>query len=189
MLLNFVELILKMSTLNSHKKYTKLLISQLLSMPEPNGQTVNPSKKSEINPLVDLVGLSEPSKPCPIDSVSLLDKPTKPESHLKIYLPVVHLVEMVAPEDSLQLLGNIMNLPDLYLEVSMVTKNTARLTLCPHVPITSTLKNTPIAHQTTVPPLALKNALHLLDYLGTPISITEVHLIPSKELKTSKKKS
>lgn len=163
MLLNSVELIPKMSTPNSHKKNTFLWISQPLSMPEPLGQTVNPSKKSEINPLVDHVGLSEPLKPCLIDFVSLPDKATKPESPLKIYLPVVLLVEMDAMEVSHQVLGNIMNLPVLYLEVSMVTPNTVRLTLCPHVPITYTLKNTPIAHQTTIPPLALNNALNLLD--------------------------
>jgi len=60
------------------------LVSQHLLMPELLGQTVNPSKKSEINPLVDLVGLSELLKPCPIESVLLQDKKTKPESHLKI---------------------------------------------------------------------------------------------------------
>lgn len=51
---------------------------------ENNGQTVNPSKKLEINPLVDLVGLTEPSKLCPIDSVLLLVKKSKPDSPLKI---------------------------------------------------------------------------------------------------------
>jgi hypothetical protein len=59
------------------------LLSQLLSLPPTNGQTVNPSKKSEINPLVDHAGLSELLKLCPIDSVLDLDKPTKPHSQLK----------------------------------------------------------------------------------------------------------
>jgi len=189
MLLNSVELTPKTSTLNSHKSNTIPLIFQLLSIPEPTGQTVNPSKKSEINPLVDLAGLSEPLKPCPIDSVSLQDKKTKPESLLKIYLPVVLHVETDVTEDSHLPLGNITNLPVSFPEVFMETPNTAKPTPCPHVPTTSTLKNTPIAHLTTLPPLAVNNAPHLPDYPGTPTSTTEVLLIPSKELKTSKKKS
>jgi hypothetical protein len=51
---------------------------------ENNGQTVNPSKKLEINLLVDLVGLTELSKLCPIDSVLLPAKKSKPDSPLKI---------------------------------------------------------------------------------------------------------
>lgn len=139
------------------------LASQILSSPLKHGQTVNPSKKSEINLLVDLVGLSELLKLCLIDSVLLLDKKTKPKSHLKIYYPVVHLVEMVVVEVIHLLLGIIIKTLDSSLEISMVIPKDVNPINSHHVLITSTHQTTQIVQQlNTVPHLVIKHVnLHL----------------------------
>jgi len=114
-------------------------------MPEHNGQTVNPSKKSEINLLVDLVGLSELLKLCPIDSVLLPVKKIKPESLLKIYYLVVHLVDQDVVEVTHHLLGLIIQAQDLFPEISMEIPKDVNPTNSQLVLITYILLNTQIA--------------------------------------------
>jgi len=62
-----------------------MLPHPLNSIPELLGLNATQSKKLEIKLTVDLVGHSEPLKPCLIDYVSLLDKKIKPEFLLKTY--------------------------------------------------------------------------------------------------------
>jgi len=160
-------------------------------IPEYNGQNVNLSKKSEINPLVVHVGLSEPLKPCLIDFVLLQDKPTKPESLLKIYLPVVHLAEMDVAEVTHQLLGIIMKIPVSSPEIFTETMNGVYLTLWHHVLITSTHQNTQIAHQLNTQ-LQAANHHANLDIPKTLIPLikdTEKALTLFQEFNKSKTKS
>lgn len=81
---------------------------------------MNLFSKLEINQIVDLVGLSVLPKLCLIESVLLLDKNSKPESHLKIYSPVVMNVVMDVMEDTPMLLGNIGLKLVLLLEIYII---------------------------------------------------------------------
>jgi hypothetical protein len=100
------------------------MLFQPHSMPDNNGQDVHQSEKSEINPLVDPVGLSELLKLSVIEFVLPQDKNYKPESHQLTYLLVVQNVEMDVTEDIHQLLGNISKLPELlpedYMEIKIL---------------------------------------------------------------------
>lgn len=162
--------------------------SQHLLMPEPHGQIVNPSKKSEINLLVDLVGLSELLKLCPIDSVLLLDKKIKPEFPQKIYYLVVLHVEVDVVEVIHQLLGLIIKTLDLLPEIFMEIPNIVKLMLSHHVPIILTPPNTQIAQPLNITP-------HHVNKHVTPhqeehtllINITDLQLILFQEsLKSNK---
>lgn len=71
---------------------------------------MNLLEKSETKPTVDLVGLLDLLKLCLIESVSVLDKPNKPKSLLKIYYPVVEVfspVDKDVTEDTPKELGTI----------------------------------------------------------------------------------
>jgi len=132
---------------NSHKsKLKSQLVSQIVLIPDNNGQIVNPSKKLEINLLVDPVGLSEPLKLCPIESVLLLDKKIKLESLLKTYFHVVVHVDPDVEEVIHHLLGIIIKIPDLSLEIFMELQPDVKLTQCHHVPIIPHQANTQLAH-------------------------------------------
>lgn len=98
------------------------------STPEHNGQTVNQSKKLEINQTVDHVGHSEQLKPCLTDGA--LPRKTKAESQLKIYSHAVDShAEMDAMEDILQEPGDIGLQQDLLQEDCIKIRNTAELTV------------------------------------------------------------
>lgn len=157
-------------------------------MPEPLGQIVNQSKKSEINLLVDPVGLSEPLKLCLIESVLLLDKKIKPEFQLKIYYLVVLHVEVDVVEVIHQLLGLIINQPDLLPVIFIKIPNIVKLMLSHHVPIILTPPNTQIAQPLNITPHHVnKHVLQNLEDHTIPINITDLQLILFKEsLKSNK---
>lgn len=166
------------------------ILSQLLSLPPTNGQTVNPSKKSEINPLVDHAGLSELLKLCPIDSVLVLDKKTKPDSQPKIWTPVVHLVETGVVEVIHHLLGLIIKTPDLYLEIFMEITNGVLHIVCLHVLTTKHHQIIQTVHQLNTTLHLVKKHVHLnLDFLGVLISKKDHQPTLFLESQTSKQNS
>jgi hypothetical protein len=80
---------------------------------------VNPFKKSEINLLVDPVGLSELLNPCLIEFVLLQDKNYKQESLQKMYLLAAQLVDKDVMEEILMELGNISQIQESVQEMLM----------------------------------------------------------------------
>jgi len=77
------------------------------------GQLANPSRKSEINPLADLAGLSVLLKLCLIVFASTLTKPNKPEFLLKISSHAAIHAVMDAKVVSQPLLSNTGKIPEL----------------------------------------------------------------------------
>ena len=111
-------------------------------MQEKNGQNVNQSKKSEISPLVGLVGLLEQPQPCLIDCASLLAKKTKDEFLQRTSWNVAIIVETGATEDISTNHGVFGPKPELSPEDSTMTPKLASPTNLSLVPITFTQKNT-----------------------------------------------
>jgi len=178
------------------KPLSQLLISKLLPTShllltqENNGQNVIPLKKSEINVIVDLVGLSELLKLCPIESVLPQDKPNKQESLLKIYLNVVKAVDKDVKEVTLKLLGNI--LPTLvssletYMLMTLIVNHISLL----HAIHISTVLNTQIAQLNTKPPQDVSTNVTLNIQEATLVTKLEDNLhIQFKEYPKSKPNS
>lgn len=124
-----------------------LLTSQITSIQEQLGLIVNLSKKSEINLLVVVVGLSELPKLCLIECVLLQTNKFKLESQLKIFS---HVVDLVAVWDVMEvillLLGVIGTDMVLLPVIFMVILNGVNHTNSHLVLIMFTVLNIKIAH-------------------------------------------
>lgn len=105
-----------------------LLTFQPLSMLEPTGQNVIPSRKSEIKLTAVHAGLSELLKLCQTESVLSLVKPDKTDCQLKIWFHAVLHAETDVMEEIPVQLGTGTKEPESFLEIFTETIHSANHT-------------------------------------------------------------